>query len=73
MDGISVLETNKDEQPFIESDILYNKAFEEDAQCFGPDDGFIYPSMEECFVNYTDVIDGLGHLAELSSPSVAKT
>jgi hypothetical protein len=45
MDGISVLETNKDEQPSVASDMLYNNQ-EIDFGQFFHDGEYIYPNFD---------------------------
>jgi hypothetical protein len=45
MDGVSVLETNKDEQPSIASDILYNNQ-EIDFDQFYNDGEYVYPNFD---------------------------
>jgi len=45
MDGISVLETNKDEQPSVASDMLYNNQ-EIDFDQFYNDGEYIYPNFD---------------------------
>ena len=45
MDGISVLETNKDEQPSVASDMLYNNQ-EIDFEQFYNDGEYIYPNFD---------------------------
>ena len=44
-DGISVLETNKDEQPSVASDMLYNNQ-EIDFEQFYNDGEYIYPNFD---------------------------
>ena len=55
MDGISVLE-HKEEQPAFASDILFNDKAEELLTTISPDDGFIFPSMEDYPVDYMDMV-----------------
>ena len=55
MDSVSVLETNKNEQPYVASDMLYNNQ-EIDFEQFYHDGEYIYPSFDYQSM-YMDVIN----------------
>lgn len=61
MDGISVLETNKKEEPHIQSDILYNDQFDEKFTDLYYDEGYTVSNFD-----YNSQFEGVSLLSVTS-------